>query len=51
MILGAAALTSSAAFVAARTRRARNENPPLGRFVDVNGVRIHYVERAPAHPS
>ena len=26
-------------------RKAEHDNPPAGRFLDVNGVRLHYVER------
>ena len=31
-------------------KKAEAENPPKGRFVEVNGVRLHYVERG-AGPS
>jgi pimeloyl-ACP methyl ester carboxylesterase len=27
------------------TRKAEERNPPTGRFIDVDGVRLHYVER------
>lgn len=26
-------------------RKAQRDNPPQGRFIDVDGVRLHYVER------
>jgi hypothetical protein len=48
--LCAAALACSAAFVVVRCRKARKENPPLGRFVEVNGVRLHYVEQGAGTP-
>lgn len=45
VLLGAAALASSFWAIRANTRRAEQENPPAGRFIDVDGVRLHYVER------
>lgn len=38
-------LAASYFFVRAKTQRAEAENPPQGRFVKVDGVRLHYVER------
>jgi hypothetical protein len=32
------------------SRKAQRENPPQGRFVDINGVRLHYVERGTGQP-
>ncbi|HEX8062855.1 MAG TPA: alpha/beta fold hydrolase, partial [Allosphingosinicella sp.] len=45
--LGAAgaAAAGAAAFNAVRARRAEEANPPLGSFVEVDGVRLHYLER------
>jgi pimeloyl-ACP methyl ester carboxylesterase len=47
--LGAAAaaigLAASFFYVRAKTRQAEAENPPQGRFVEVDGVRLHYIER------
>jgi pimeloyl-ACP methyl ester carboxylesterase len=31
-------------------RNAENDNPPAGQFLDVNGVRLHYVERGSGAP-
>jgi pimeloyl-ACP methyl ester carboxylesterase len=31
-------------------KKAENDNPPAGRFLDVNGVRLHYVERGAGDP-
>jgi alpha-beta hydrolase superfamily lysophospholipase len=31
-------------------QKAERRNPPLGRFVTVNGVRLHYVERGSGTP-
>jgi len=31
-------------------RKAERDNPPSGKFVRVNGVRLHYVERGHGEP-
>jgi hypothetical protein len=31
-------------------KKAQRENPPQGRFVDVDGVCLHYVERGKGRP-
>jgi pimeloyl-ACP methyl ester carboxylesterase len=47
--IGAAAaglgLAASFFYVRAKTKQAEAENPPQGRFVKVDGVRLHYIER------
>lgn len=40
-----AALTGAALFNAAKARRAEAETPPAGKFIEVEGVRLHYVDR------
>jgi hypothetical protein len=30
--------------------QAERQNPPLGKFIDVDGVRLHYVERGQGAP-
>ena len=45
VLLGAAALGTTAVLVRARAREAERGHPPIGRFVTVDGVRLHYVER------
>ncbi len=46
--VGALALS---AFVNRRlANKAENDNPPAGRFLDVNGVRLHYIERGSGAP-
>jgi len=40
-----AALAASAWIVRQRTLKAEREHPPVGRFMEVDGVRLHYVER------
>jgi pimeloyl-ACP methyl ester carboxylesterase len=41
----AAALTGTALFNRAASKRAEAETPPAGKFVEVDGVRLHYVDR------
>jgi pimeloyl-ACP methyl ester carboxylesterase len=45
-----AAAVGAAAFNAVRARRAEESNPPLGSFVEVDGVRLHYLERGSGAP-
>jgi pimeloyl-ACP methyl ester carboxylesterase len=40
-----AALAMSALVNRHLAKKAENDNPPIGRFLEVNGVRLHYVER------
>ncbi|WP_205609680.1 alpha/beta fold hydrolase [Noviherbaspirillum galbum] len=50
-LLGAgAALAAAAVYVQMRTREAENTNPPAGRFIEVEGVRLHYLERGQGQP-
>jgi pimeloyl-ACP methyl ester carboxylesterase len=44
-VLTGLGLAASYLFVRAKTRQAEAENPPRGRFVTVDGVRLHYIER------
>jgi len=51
------ALTATAGVVAASAfinwrlaRKAQRENPPQGQFVEIDGVRLHYVERGKGQP-
>lgn len=44
-LVGGLALAASYFYVRAKTAQAESENPPHGRFVTVDGVRLHYVER------
>jgi len=50
MLAAGAALALSALFVRQRTRAAENQHPPAGKFVEVDGVRLHYVERGEGQP-
>jgi pimeloyl-ACP methyl ester carboxylesterase len=49
---GGAALLGGAAALAVHRRvaRAEHDNPPLGRFISVEGVRLHYVESGEGPP-
>jgi pimeloyl-ACP methyl ester carboxylesterase len=51
----AAAATAGALAISALVNRrlaknAENDNPPAGQFLEVNGVRLHYVERGSGPP-
>ena len=51
-ILGTAAvaLGASALWTQAQARRAEREHPPLGLFLQVDGVHLHYVDRGQGQP-
>ena len=40
-----ATLAASYLVVRNRTRRAERDHPPSGRFLDIDGVRLHYIEQ------
>jgi pimeloyl-ACP methyl ester carboxylesterase len=46
----AAALGASALYTASKTREAEQRTPPIGAFITVEGVRLHYVERGRGEP-
>jgi len=46
----AAALGAAALYTAKMTRDAKRKHPPIGRFLDVDGVRLHYIERGTGEP-
>jgi hypothetical protein len=46
----AAALAAAAGHTARKTRQAERKYPPIGRFLDVDGVRLHYIERGRGEP-
>jgi pimeloyl-ACP methyl ester carboxylesterase len=41
----AAVLAAAAVFVQKKTKEAERETPPCGNFLEVDGVRLHYIER------
>ncbi len=46
----AATLAAMTAYNVYRARKAEREHPPTGRFVTVDGVRLHYIERGEGPP-
>jgi pimeloyl-ACP methyl ester carboxylesterase len=44
------ALALAAVYNRFRADEAERDNPPAGRFVEINGVRLHYVERGAGEP-
>lgn len=50
LIAVGAALAASALVVRQRTREAERDNPPTGKFVEVDGIRLHYMERGEGQP-
>jgi pimeloyl-ACP methyl ester carboxylesterase len=49
-VLAAALAAASAILNRQLARKAQRNNPPAGRFIEVNGVRLHYVERGAGRP-
>lgn len=52
LALGATAALLGSMAVASRllARRAERRHPPIGRFITVDGVRLHYIERGEGRP-
>lgn len=50
LLAGAAVLTAAALWNNARARRAEHDHPPSGRFVEVDGIRLHYLGRGTGSP-
>jgi pimeloyl-ACP methyl ester carboxylesterase len=48
--VAAAALAAMAVFNIYEARRVERRNPPRGRFIDVDGVRLHYLEQGEGRP-
>ena len=46
----AAALAAAAVWNVYRARKVEREHPPAGRFVTVDGVRLHYIEKGEGPP-
>src|SRR5215207_851692 len=46
----AAALGAAALYTAKKTRDAERQHPPIGRFLEVDGVRLHYIEQGTGEP-
>jgi pimeloyl-ACP methyl ester carboxylesterase len=45
-----AAAAATAVWIEAQSRRAEQDNPPMGKFVYIDGVRLHYVIRGEGPP-
>jgi pimeloyl-ACP methyl ester carboxylesterase len=45
-----AALAGAALFNRSRANRAEADNPPIGKFVEVDGLRLHYVDHGEGQP-
>ncbi|CAO4152638.1 alpha/beta fold hydrolase [Methylorubrum extorquens] len=50
LVGAAAALGASALYAVAKTREAERRDPPIGRFMTVNGVRLHCFEQGQGEP-
>lgn len=50
LLAGAAVLTAAALWNNARARHAEHDHPPSGRFVEVDGIRLHYLGRGSGSP-
>lgn len=50
LIGSAAALGAAALYAAVKAREAERRYPPIGRFMTVNGVRMHAIERGRGEP-
>jgi pimeloyl-ACP methyl ester carboxylesterase len=51
LLAGSAAVAAATAlWVKYKAGKAERENPPIGQFVEVDGVRLHYVERGEGPP-
>lgn len=44
-VLAGIGLLASYFYVRAKTAKAERDNPPAGKFIEVDGVRLHYLER------
>src|SRR5918911_2353845 len=50
LLVFAAALGGAALYSSAKARDAERQHPPIGRFIDVDGVRLHYIEKGKGDP-
>lgn len=48
--LAVAALAAAALFVRHKSIEAEKGNPPAGKFLEIDGVRLHYIERGSGDP-
>src|SRR5215213_7321361 len=45
-----AALAAAVVFAVAQARAAERKTPPIGRFINVDSVRLHYIEQGQGDP-
>ena len=50
LAVSAAALAASAVYNIYRTRKVERDHPPSGRFITVDGIRLHYIEKGEGPP-
>jgi pimeloyl-ACP methyl ester carboxylesterase len=50
LVGSAAALGAAALYNLSRAKSAENQHPPIGKFLTVDGVRLHYMERGRGEP-
>jgi pimeloyl-ACP methyl ester carboxylesterase len=50
LVAACAAAAATAGWVAGRAQRAEEQHPPAGRFIEIDGVRVHYFERGEGTP-
>jgi pimeloyl-ACP methyl ester carboxylesterase len=44
------ALATAAVYNRQRAKQAEHDNPPSGRFIEIDGVRLHYIQRGEGQP-
>src|SRR3954452_12507756 len=49
-VVAAGALAATALLNRHLAKKAEHDNPPAGQFLEVDGVRLHYVERGSGEP-
>src|SRR5690242_10161143 len=50
LVAAAATLAAMTTYNIYRARKVEREHPPTGRFITVNGIRLHYIERGEGPP-
>src|ERR671939_357516 len=50
LLVFAAALGGAALYSSTKARDAERQHPPIGRFIDVDGIRLHYIEEGKGDP-
>ena len=50
LLAGAAILAATALWNRTQARRAERDPPPTGRFLEIDGIRLHYLERGSGPP-